>query len=52
MFFIDTVELKGFGNRSYLTGGTRTTLAVDPPRDFGQVLVAVVGEHGNDGSIA
>ncbi|PZT71736.1 MULTISPECIES: MBL fold metallo-hydrolase [unclassified Streptomyces] len=40
MFFIDTVELEGLGNRHYLAGGTETAVAVDPPRDFDQILVA------------
>ncbi|MGY0071226.1 MBL fold metallo-hydrolase [Streptomyces sp. QTS137] len=40
MFFIDTIELEGLGNRHYLAGGRQTAVAVDPPRDFDQVLVA------------
>ncbi|MFI7012388.1 rhodanese-like domain-containing protein [Streptomyces sp. NPDC050145] len=40
MFFIDTIELEGLGNRHYLAGGTQTAVAVDPPRDFDQVLAA------------
>ena len=40
MFFIDTIELDGLGNRSYLTGGGLTAVAVDPPRDIDQVLAA------------
>ncbi|MGW3645535.1 rhodanese-like domain-containing protein [Streptomyces sp. NPDC000878] len=40
MFFVDTIELAGLGNRSYLAGGERTAVAVDPPRDFDQVLAA------------
>ncbi|MFH8804833.1 rhodanese-like domain-containing protein [Streptomyces sp. NPDC017936] len=40
MFFIDTIELEGLGNRHYLAGGTRTAVAVDPPRDVDQVLAA------------
>ncbi|MFJ3334515.1 rhodanese-like domain-containing protein [Streptomyces sp. NPDC086766] len=40
MFFIDTIELEGLGNRHYLAGGKETAVAVDPPRDFDQVLVA------------
>ncbi|MFH7340349.1 rhodanese-like domain-containing protein [Streptomyces sp. KHY 26] len=42
MFFIDTIELEGLGNRSYLAGGRRAAVAVDPPRDFDQVLAAAV----------
>ncbi|MET8945247.1 MBL fold metallo-hydrolase [Streptomyces sp. NPDC004542] len=40
MFFIDTIELAGLGNRSYLAGGRHTAVAVDPPRDVDQVLMA------------
>ncbi|MEU3224722.1 MBL fold metallo-hydrolase [Streptomyces sp. NPDC006976] len=38
MFFVDTIELEGLGNRSYLAGGERTAVVVDPPRDIDQVL--------------
>ncbi|MFE2071592.1 rhodanese-like domain-containing protein [Streptomyces misionensis] len=38
MFFIDTIELEGLGNRSYLAGGREAAVAVDPPRDVDQVL--------------
>ncbi|MFF8972244.1 rhodanese-like domain-containing protein [Streptomyces sp. NPDC014995] len=40
MFFVDTIELEGLGNRSYLAGGRHTAVAVDPPRDIDQVLAA------------
>ncbi|WP_306316965.1 MULTISPECIES: rhodanese-like domain-containing protein [unclassified Streptomyces] len=40
MFFIDTIGLEGLGNRSYLAGGERTAVAVDPPRDIDTVLRA------------
>ncbi|WP_432076223.1 MBL fold metallo-hydrolase [Streptomyces wuyuanensis] len=40
MFFIDTIELEGLGNRSYLAGGEQTAVAVDPPRDIDHVLAA------------
>ncbi|MFI1826659.1 rhodanese-like domain-containing protein [Streptomyces sp. NPDC020412] len=40
MFFIDTVEVPGLGNRSYLAGGARTAVVVDPPRDVDHVLAA------------
>ncbi len=33
MFFVDTIETAGLGNRSYLAGGERTARRVDPPRD-------------------
>ncbi|MFA7764650.1 rhodanese-like domain-containing protein [Streptomyces sp. NRRL S-448] len=45
MFFIDTLELEGLGNRSYLAGGAHTAVAVDPPRDIDQVL-AVAARRG------
>ncbi|MFD0416015.1 rhodanese-like domain-containing protein [Streptomyces sp. NPDC127108] len=38
MFFVDTLELKGLGNRSYLAGGPDTAVAVDPPRDIDRVI--------------
>ncbi|WP_405653411.1 rhodanese-like domain-containing protein [Streptomyces sp. NBC_00019] len=40
MFFVDTIEVPGLGNRSYLAGGGQTALAVDPPRDVDQVIAA------------
>ncbi|MER7814675.1 rhodanese-like domain-containing protein [Streptomyces sp. NPDC096153] len=40
MFFVDTIELEGLGNRSYLAGGEQTAVAVDPPRDIDRVLAA------------
>ncbi|GGM16132.1 MBL fold metallo-hydrolase [Streptomyces fumigatiscleroticus] len=40
MFFVDTLEFEGLGNRSYLAGGARTALVVDPPRDIDQVIAA------------
>jgi glyoxylase-like metal-dependent hydrolase (beta-lactamase superfamily II)/rhodanese-related sulfurtransferase len=40
MFFVDTIEIAGLGNRSYLAGGERTAVAIDPPRDIDQVLEA------------
>ncbi|MEW1654661.1 MBL fold metallo-hydrolase [Streptomyces sp. NPDC093707] len=40
MYFVDTLELKGLGNRSYLAGGPRTAVAIDPPRDIDQVIAA------------
>ncbi|MFE9386874.1 rhodanese-like domain-containing protein [Streptomyces sp. NPDC007025] len=43
MFFVDTIEIEGLGNRSYLAGGARTAVAVDPPRDIDQVLAAAAG---------
>ncbi|MFJ9906648.1 rhodanese-like domain-containing protein [Streptomyces sp. NPDC101152] len=40
MFFVDTIEVSGLGNRSYLAGGERAAVAVDPPRDLDRVLEA------------
>ncbi len=40
MFFVDTVELDGLGNHSYLAGGPGAAVAVDPPRDIDQVVAA------------
>ncbi|MFJ9615135.1 MBL fold metallo-hydrolase [Streptomyces noursei] len=40
MYFVDTLEIAGLGNRSYLAGGPRTAVAVDPPRDIDQVIAA------------
>ncbi|MEU9558189.1 MBL fold metallo-hydrolase [Streptomyces fumanus] len=40
MFFVDTLECEGLGNRSYLAGGSGAAVAVDPPRDIGQVMAA------------
>ncbi|MEV6940466.1 MBL fold metallo-hydrolase [Streptomyces sp. NPDC051172] len=40
MFFVDTIEVAGLGNRSYLAGGRLTAVAVDPPRDIDQVIAA------------
>ncbi|MGA5440072.1 MBL fold metallo-hydrolase [Streptomyces griseoincarnatus] len=42
MFFVDTLELEGLGNRSYLAGGARGAVVVDPPRDIDQVIAAAV----------
>ncbi|WP_261717651.1 MBL fold metallo-hydrolase [Streptomyces sp. FZ201] len=42
MFFIDTVDVAGLGNRGYLAGGERTAVVVDPPRDIDHVLAAAV----------
>ncbi|MFJ5546881.1 rhodanese-like domain-containing protein [Streptomyces sp. NPDC093225] len=45
MFFVDTIEVSGLGNRSYLAGGERTAIAVDPPRDV-DLLVAAAARRG------
>ncbi|MEU8626865.1 MBL fold metallo-hydrolase [Streptomyces sp. NPDC048669] len=43
MFFVDTLETEGLGNRSYLAGGTATAVVVDPPRDVERVVAAAAG---------
>ncbi|MFC8130500.1 rhodanese-like domain-containing protein [Streptomyces sp. NPDC057302] len=40
MFFVDTLAFEGLGNRSYLSGGARAAVVVDPPRDIDQVIAA------------
>jgi glyoxylase-like metal-dependent hydrolase (beta-lactamase superfamily II) len=40
VFFVDTLEFEGLGNRSYLAGGSGTAVVVDPPRDIDQVIPA------------
>ncbi|MGW1405636.1 MBL fold metallo-hydrolase [Streptomyces sp. NPDC002403] len=40
MFFVDTIETAGLGNRSYLAGGQRSAVVVDPPRDIDRVITA------------
>ncbi|MBB4790278.1 glyoxylase-like metal-dependent hydrolase (beta-lactamase superfamily II)/rhodanese-related sulfurtransferase [Streptomyces nodosus] len=40
MFFVDTIEVTGLGNRGYLAGGARTAVAVDPPRDMDRMIEA------------
>ncbi|MEU6772283.1 MBL fold metallo-hydrolase [Streptomyces sp. NPDC046759] len=42
MFFVDTIEVAGLGNRSYLAGGERTAVVVDPPRDIDRVIATAV----------
>ncbi|NSC25650.1 MBL fold metallo-hydrolase [Streptomyces albus subsp. chlorinus] len=45
MFFVDTLEFAGLGNRSYLAGGSHTAVVVDPPRDVDQII-ATAARHG------
>lgn len=40
MFFADILETEGLGNRSYLAGGARTAVVLDPPRDIDRVIAA------------
>ncbi|GAA3279942.1 MBL fold metallo-hydrolase [Streptomyces lavendulae] len=45
MFFVDTLEFEGLGNRSHLAGGPGAAVVVDPPRDIDQVIAAAA-RHG------
>jgi glyoxylase-like metal-dependent hydrolase (beta-lactamase superfamily II)/rhodanese-related sulfurtransferase len=38
VFFVDALETEGLGNRSYLAGGVRAAVVVDPPRDIDRVM--------------
>ncbi|MFK4263844.1 MBL fold metallo-hydrolase [Streptomyces milbemycinicus] len=38
MFFIDTVDVPGLGNRGYLADGREVAVAVDPPRDIDRII--------------
>ena len=40
MYFVDTIEVRGLGNRGYLAGGARNAVVVDPPRDVDRVITA------------
>ncbi|WP_432051574.1 MBL fold metallo-hydrolase [Streptomyces xiamenensis] len=40
MFFVDTLDFEGLGNRSYLAGGAAGAVVIDPPRDIDQVIAA------------
>ncbi|MEV0123269.1 MBL fold metallo-hydrolase [Streptomyces sp. NPDC050703] len=40
MYFVDTLEFEGLGNRSYLAGGAAAAVVIDPPRDIDQVIAA------------
>ncbi|MER6557449.1 MBL fold metallo-hydrolase [Streptomyces sp. NPDC001027] len=40
MFFVDTLEFEGLGNRSYLAGGPGAAVVIDPPRDIDQAIAA------------
>ncbi|GHH85771.1 MBL fold metallo-hydrolase [Streptomyces capitiformicae] len=40
MYFVDTIEVPGLGNRGYLAGGPRGAVAVDPPRDIDRMITA------------
>lgn len=40
MFFVDTLDVRGLGNHSYLAGGSEAAVAVDPPRDIDRTVAA------------
>ena len=40
MYFVDTIDTPGLGNRGYLVGGPDTAAVVDPPRDVDRVIAA------------
>ncbi|MFD6312518.1 rhodanese-like domain-containing protein [Streptomyces nigra] len=40
MYFVDTIETPGLGNRGYLVGGADAAAVVDPPRDVDRVIAA------------
>lgn len=40
MYFVDTIEVPGLGNRGYLAGGAHSAVVVDPPRDIDRVITA------------
>ncbi|WP_413788214.1 MBL fold metallo-hydrolase [Streptomyces chartreusis] len=40
MYFVDTIEVPGLGNRGYLAGGSHSAVVVDPPRDIDRVITA------------
>ncbi|MFJ6656663.1 rhodanese-like domain-containing protein [Streptomyces sp. NPDC091377] len=40
MYFVDTLDVPGLGNRGYLAGGADTAVVVDPPREPDRVIAA------------
>ncbi|WDF35499.1 MBL fold metallo-hydrolase [Streptomyces sp. T12] len=40
MYFVDTIDVPGLGNRGYLAGGAHSAAVVDPPRDIDRVIEA------------
>ncbi|MEU3447523.1 MBL fold metallo-hydrolase [Streptomyces thermolilacinus] len=38
MFFVESLDLDGLGNRSYVAGGRSLAVVVDPPRDIDRVI--------------
>ncbi|MDX8053838.1 MBL fold metallo-hydrolase [Lentzea sp. BCCO 10_0798] len=43
MYFIETIQVEGLGNRHYLAGSESVAVAIDPPRDVDRVLAAAAG---------
>ncbi|MGP4003373.1 rhodanese-like domain-containing protein [Streptomyces sp. 8N706] len=52
MFFVDIISIEGLGNHSYLVGGRRTAVAVDPPRDIDRFMTAAARRGVRIGSVA
>ncbi|WLQ36807.1 MBL fold metallo-hydrolase [Streptomyces castrisilvae] len=52
MFFVDTLETEGLGNRSYLAGGSATAVVVDPPRDVERIVAAAAARGVRIGYVA
>ncbi|MEV5313347.1 MBL fold metallo-hydrolase [Streptomyces sp. NPDC052610] len=40
MYFVDTIDVPGLGNRGYLAGGAHRAVVIDPPRDVDRVITA------------
>ncbi|MGN9759955.1 MBL fold metallo-hydrolase [Streptomyces sp. SD31] len=40
MYFVDTIDVPGLGNRGYLAGGAHSAAVVDPPRDIDRMIAA------------
>ncbi|MBH5334242.1 MBL fold metallo-hydrolase [Streptomyces pactum] len=52
MFFVDTLETEGLGNRSYLAGGAGGAVVIDPPRDIDRVIAAAARRGVRIGYVA
>ncbi|MEY9996729.1 hydroxyacylglutathione hydrolase [Streptomyces sp. V4I8] len=40
MYFVDSIDVPGLGNRGYLAGAAHSAVVVDPPRDIDRVITA------------
>ncbi|MFF4223355.1 rhodanese-like domain-containing protein [Streptomyces sp. L500] len=49
---VETLELEGLGNRSYLAAGAAVAVAVDPPRDIDRVIAAAARRGTRIGLVA